>query len=76
MTSRWWTIVYFGGWQGRRPPRGAYRSPGEARAALSRYVDACGEAVNVTDARVVGPFRSRRLAERADISNYSALKGD
>lgn len=68
----WHAIVRWGQGPYRMPPRGPYRTRGEAEAALDRYAERMGSLWGTIQAahsvRVYGPYPTRDAARRADIS--------
>jgi hypothetical protein len=70
--GEWWTWVHFG--SDPSPARGPFKSLAEAEEAGNRFSQRYGSLAGTYCAagshRIVGPYRTRREALAADISNY------
>lgn len=73
----WYTIVGFGS-SLPMPARGPHRSYEDALSALGRFHDRHGYMaqtyLSASSVRVVGPYRTRREAQDADISDAPVAK--
>ena len=69
----WYTTVRFGSGPYPMPPRGPWKSLDEAHAAMDRWRARVGSLAGTIIAahhiEIVGPYKSRRAARAADISD-------
>jgi len=74
----WYTIVTDGGATNPTPARGPWKSYEDADAAIlafrERHGHLAGTYLAATNARIVGPYRTRRAALEADISTATPAR--
>lgn len=75
-TTHEWYAIFFSGWM-RGPARGPFHTIQEADAAFTRWYDRqpqrthdnANARATVGEARIVGPYRTRREALKCDIND-------
>lgn len=76
----WYAIVSAGSFSTPVPARGPFRGRDEAEAAWERFAERhgglAGTYLAATSARIVGPFRTRSIAQDVDISDYHRHLGN
>lgn len=71
-----WYAIFYAGW-GDQPARGPFRSLADAEAAWRRWYDRqpqrthdnAGSRADAGDARITGPYRTRREARLPDVND-------